>query len=102
MLTLRGRLDAASADAFVEHLAASIDKGERAFVLNLSGLEYVNSIGLRSLVAMSKTLAAQHGRIVLCALAHNVQHVFATVGFNSLFRVVATEQEALEWIGQAG
>src|SRR5690242_2536745 len=102
VLTLRGRLDAASADAFVDHLTGAMDKGERAFVLNLAGLEYVNSIGLRSLVGASKKLAAQHGRIVLCGPPHNVQHVFETVGFNSLFHVVATEQAALAWIGQGG
>jgi len=42
-----------------------------------------------------ETVRANGGDILLCNLQKNVFEIFDTLGFNQLYRVFATEEEAL-------
>src|ERR1035437_1787008 len=50
VVTVSGRMDAVTAPEFEKSIAAFIAQGEKAFVINLSGLEYISSAGLRSIL----------------------------------------------------
>ena len=65
-----GRIDHASADAFKAALApylAGVASGRDRAVLDLSGLEYISSAGLRVLMLASKQAKAQGGALVVAA-----------------------------------
>lgn len=57
----------------------------RNVVLDLSGVDYVSSFGLRGLLNIGKQLAPLGGSIRVSALRPQVRKVFAGSGFNSLF-----------------
>ena len=62
--------------------------------MNLAGLEYVSSAGLRVLLVTAKKLSRQNGKIVLCGLQDTVREVLTISGFLSIFQVAADEAEA--------
>lgn len=55
-------------DPLREQYRQWIEKGERAFVMDLSGLDLLNSIGLGKLVSYYTTLAREGGRVALAGL----------------------------------
>jgi len=102
ILTVRGRLDGTSAEAFGERLLSRIDGGERFFILDLAGLEYVSSVGLRALAMAAKQVTPLGGKIVLCAPPPRVQRVFQIAGFPTILTTVETQEDALACIHPRG
>ncbi|HCE44969.1 MAG TPA: anti-sigma factor antagonist [Lentisphaeria bacterium] len=93
-IAIKGRLDAVTASAAEAAINRTIDSGASNLVLDLSGLDYVSSAGLRVLLVTAKKLSRQNGKIVLCGLQNTVREVFTISGFLSIFPVAADEAEA--------
>lgn len=93
---LSGRLNASTASALEDHLTAAIDKGGRKFILELSGLDYISSAGLRVLLMAAKKLKEAEGRLVLSALQPQVKDVFEVAGFTALFPIFPGKEEAFK------
>jgi anti-sigma B factor antagonist len=94
-LAIGGRLDAASARPAEERLLQAIESGERRLVLDLQALEYVASVGLRSLMTAAKRMKGVEGRIVVCGLRPAIRQVFEIAGFDRLFESFPTREEAI-------
>lgn len=93
-LAINGRLDAVTATAAEADINKVIESGVSHLVLNLTGLDYVSSAGLRVLLVTAKKMSRQNGKIVLCGLQDAVREVFTISGFLSIFPVAADEAEA--------
>ncbi len=91
---LTGHLNATTALAAEATLASTIDAGALHLVLNLAGLDYISSAGLRVLLATFKKLSRQHGKLVLCELQPGVREILEISGLLTVFVVAATEAEA--------
>ena len=96
ILSVKGRIDATTAPEFEKSLSELIGKGETVFLLNFSGLEYISSAGLRSILATAKKLKEKDGKIILAGLKGPVEEVFKISGFYSLFRTFESEDAALQ------
>ena len=94
VLTVSDALDSVTAPEFEARLLRHIDAGERALLVDCSGVHYMNSAGLKALLLAMKRLEAGGGRIVLCGLDSNVQMVFGLTGFDRLFVIKADRAEA--------
>jgi len=66
-----------------------------AIVLDLSGLDYVSSAGLRCFMLASRQAKSQHGRIFVAALQPMVAEIFEISHFNLVFQVFPSVREAL-------
>lgn len=95
VIKINGRMDAVTAPEFENECNAWLDKGEKAFVIDLGDLEYISSAGLRSILAAAKKLKASQGSIHFCNLAGMVQEVFSISGFSTMFPIHGTLKEAL-------
>ena len=98
VLGVAGRLDQDNCDAFRADLMAHVEKSALeggAVVLDLSGLEYISSAGLRCFMLASRQAKAQHGRIFVAALQAMVAEIFEISHFNLVFQVFPTVREAL-------
>ncbi|MEY3018390.1 MAG: hypothetical protein RL336_1525, partial [Pseudomonadota bacterium] len=73
--SIEGRLDAVAADLVAAELLALVDGSGRKVLLNLSGLDYVSSLGLRVFVRVAKTVKAADGVLKLCCARPPVQKV---------------------------
>jgi anti-sigma B factor antagonist len=90
----RGRLD----HGLVPQLEATINQlladGRTHLIVDLSQANYVNSGGLRVLVAAWRTLRRQGGDLTLCGLNRRVGEIFETMGFHRIFRIYPTPADA--------
>jgi anti-sigma B factor antagonist/stage II sporulation protein AA (anti-sigma F factor antagonist) len=97
VLSPRGRIDHASAEAFKTalepHLAAS--GPDRPLVLDLGGVDYIASIGLRVLMLASRQARAQGGTIAVAALQPLVREIFEISKFTLVFGCYPSVAEAL-------
>lgn len=94
VVKVKGRIDAVTAPEFEKHLADLVAAGEKIFLLNFSGLEYISSAGLRSILVTAKQLKAKEGKLSFAGLQNSVKDVFKISGFGSLFKIYDTEAEA--------
>ncbi len=93
-----GRLDHDNCEEFRAGLQPHIEGGARqgsGVVLDLSGLEYISSAGLRCFMLAAREARNQGGRVVLAALRPVVAEIFQISRFNMLFEIHATVREAL-------
>jgi anti-anti-sigma factor len=98
VILVKGRMDAVTAPEFEKNLSDLISKGETAFLVNLSELEYISSAGLRSILATAKKLKEKQGKIFFAGLRGPVEEVFKISGFHSIFKVFDSEEAALKEI----
>ena len=96
IVSVKGRIDALTAPEFERNLSDWISKGEHAFILNFSELEYISSAGLRSILATSKKLKDKQGKILFTGLRGPVEEVFKISGFPSIFKTFDSEETALK------
>jgi anti-anti-sigma factor len=93
-----GRLDHDNCEAFrtglQPHLAQAVANRQR-IVLDLSGLAYVSSAGLRCFMLAAKEARASGGRIVLAALRPVVAEIFQISRFDLVFELFPSVREAL-------
>jgi len=94
ILSIGGRLDAYSAAEAEKKLDELITAGNVKIVLNLEGLEYISSSGLRVFLAQLKKVRKQQGDIKLCCMKPNIREVFDIAGFTQLFNIVENEAAA--------
>ncbi len=92
---ISGRLDILNSKELGNELTAVIDEGNKYLVLEMSGLEYVSSSGLRVLLQARKSLKPVGGTVVLCAMTEFVRKVVETTGFGSIFKITPTPEAAL-------
>ena len=98
LIHVAGRVDPITSKNFQDLLLPLLHgcTGEtRKVLLDLSGVHYMNSTGLRVLMLALRQCQKQQGEIVLAALQPFLQDVFKITRFDTLFQVFATVQEAL-------
>ncbi len=98
VLRVEGRLDQDTCEGFTTELMSHVDGAVReggAIVLDLSGLEYVSSAGLRCFMLASRQAKAHQGRIYVAALQPMVSEIFEISHFNLVFQVFASVREAI-------
>jgi anti-anti-sigma factor len=96
VMEVGGRLDSHSAGEVGDRMMAVATGGEKKVVLNLRGLDYVSSAGLRIILRLSRVLQSHGGELRVTDAQEMVASVLETAGFDSLLRIHATEASALE------
>ncbi|MFN2136576.1 MAG: STAS domain-containing protein [Candidatus Promineifilaceae bacterium] len=93
---LSGELNSSTAEQVQARLLELIGPGCK-IVLDMSGVNYISSVGLRALLLLYRETMRQDGRIVLCGLTEMVYDTMFITGFLDFFETFATCAE-----GQAG
>ena len=87
MVTVSGRVDSNTATVFEEALRKVIGEGQHNLVLELSGVDFMSSAGLRGMVSSLKASKSGGGDLVLAAPSDRVVQVMQLAGLTSLFTV---------------
>lgn len=95
VVAITGRLDAVTAPELDVQCAQWLKADQTKVVVDLSGLEYISSAGLRSILSAAKQLKTAGGGIAFCGLSGMVLEVFSVSGFTGLFPVHGSMDEAL-------
>ena len=92
LIRVEGRLDTLTAPEF--DAAGDRWTGGGRQVIDLSGLVYISSAGLRSLLLAQRRQSQQGGTLVLAGPSGLVQEVLSVAGFDTLFGIYETVEEA--------
>ena len=92
---LHGQLDTNTSPEFEQRLFKAITDGTRNLVLNLKGLHYISSAGIRVLLKAINAIRRLNGRIILCCLEDYVKEVFEISGMGVLLPIFPTSDVAL-------
>ena len=89
VIALSGSLDAAS--------VADFDAaGATKLVVDLGGIEYISSAGLRGILMLSKTARAGNVRVIFSDLRSMVAEMFKLSGFTNILRTAPDTASAVE------
>jgi len=94
ILRVAGRLDAVTAPEMETRLGAVVHGGARRAVVDLAGVDYVSSAGLRALLAGAKTMQQAEGKLSLAAPTASVRPVLEMAGFPAIIPLFETVEEA--------
>lgn len=81
---LRGELDLDRAGALAEELTALTNQGATAVTVDASGLNFIDSSGLRALLSAREQLDAAGATLQLTAMSPAVERVLEMTGTRSL------------------
>jgi anti-anti-sigma factor len=95
VVEMAGRLDSHTAGDAGDRLSAIARGPDKRVVLNLAGLTYVSSAGLRALLLCAKLLESHDGALRISDVQPQVLTVLETSGFNSLLSLHPSEREAI-------
>ena len=89
LVIANGRIDSANAAEFGSALEAVTKDGRYKIVLDMSGIEYMSSAGLRVLIATQKECKklGHGGEVVLASLTEMIHDAFDLAGFLELFTI---------------
>jgi anti-anti-sigma factor len=99
VLAPAGRLDSLTSNELEKRVASRLDAGERRLVLDLAGVEYISSAGLRVLLLAAKRLKEPPAALVLCGMGPSVRTVLELAGFLPLFAIEPGREQALARLG---
>jgi anti-anti-sigma factor len=94
-----GRVDSTTSLELERYLLGRLASGPQRVVIDMLGVEYISSAGLRVLLMLAKKLGPGSGRLVLCSMGAPVRQVFELAGFIPLFAVEASRELALARLG---
>lgn len=95
VVSVTGRMDAVTSPDFEKRFSELLATGEKTVIVDLAGLDYVSSAGLRAILTAAKRVSAAKGKLTFVGVKGQVQEVLKISGFLSILTVFATEEEAL-------
>jgi anti-sigma B factor antagonist len=93
-VALSGRIDIAGAHAIDMPLSV-VAGSRRAVIIDLEKVDFIASMGLRSLVIAAKSINSKRGKCVLLKPNENVTSVLTTSGIDTLIPIYLDETEAI-------
>lgn len=100
-VALQGRMDIMGAESIALPLA-TLAGAKQNLIIDMSGVTFLASIGIRHLVSAAKTLTRRGGRLVLLNATDMVTEVLTTSGLATLLPMVRSESEAIAALGLQG
>ena len=95
ILELSGRFDAYETLPVKEWLSQAADSPPALVVINMAGVNFIDSSGLALLVQGMKHCRRQNGDLALCHFQKSVQTIFELSCLDKTFNVFASEEEAV-------
>jgi anti-anti-sigma factor len=95
ILTVRGELDLRTSPELEDRLGAAFDSGAELVILDLRQIEFMDSTGLRALLAAHQRAHESGRRFALVRGADQVERVLTLTGVHDLLTIVDAPEELL-------
>lgn len=95
LLAPKGRVDETSADAFKDNLVEAVESGPETAIIDLSGIDYMSSRGLRGLTLAQRAANGSGTTIVLACPNDTMREILAISRYDMVFRVADTIEDAI-------
>ena len=95
LLELKGRFDAYEEEQAKQHLDQAITESSGRIVVNLSGVNFIDSTALALLVQGLKHCREQLGDLYICHLQEPIRIIFELTRLDKAFNILETEEDAI-------
>jgi anti-anti-sigma factor len=95
IITLKGNLDLSTSKQVDEEVLPVMETGESDFILDVSDLEYLSSIGMMSLTKYQLLLTKRKRFLKLIKPPDSVYNAMAILGFAKRFEIYDSIEEAI-------
>ena len=96
VLRLSGRIDTPNAPILEKKMHALIESGQKVVLLDMSGVDYLSSAGLRIFLSATKELKTRGGHFGLFNVQEDVMEIIKMAGFNKIIKLFDDEKQALQ------
>jgi anti-anti-sigma factor len=97
-----GYLNNITAERLEKECEASLKKGVRKVILNLSKVEFINSIGISILLSIIEIIKGSNGVFCFSNLSKVHEETFAVLDLKKHMQIFSTEDEALNHFKSKG
>jgi anti-anti-sigma factor len=97
ILRIKGRLDVVSSPEAEKRVFDAINNGKFNLLLDMEGVSYLSSAGMRMLLSINKRLRTMSGKLAICSVTTNVVDVLKMSGFDHTLHMFKTEEDALRF-----
>lgn len=94
-VVLQGRLDSTTVGAVEAPFTATLTASGKSVALDLTGLDFLSSLGIRMLLSAARVVTRRGGRVVLFGAQTMVAEVLTAMALDQVLPLVATEDEAV-------
>lgn len=96
LVKVSGRVDSSNAPDLEKALQELMEQGQFRIVVDMSGLNFISSAGLRVLISTAKTCRRwNRGDVYLAALPQPIMETFELAGLTRVFKVFPDVVEAV-------
>jgi anti-sigma B factor antagonist len=96
ILSLTGEVEVANAAQVRDAALKLVSGGSKYLVVDLSGVEYMDSTGLGTLVGLHKRLRESGGQVLIAGAQPRVKRIFDITGLTQVFRMHEDVSAALK------
>ena len=96
VLAVSGEVDVYTAPALRDRIADLLDSGQHQLVIDLGGVEFLDSTGLGVIFSLYRQLTPAGGQVVFASVSRPVQVVVQLTRTYKVFRQFPTVEAALE------
>jgi anti-sigma B factor antagonist len=100
VINVRGEIHLSTAPGFSRRLSAAIDHGSSALVLDLSGVEFIDSTGLSVLLNGLRRVTQLQGRLALVCANPTVLRLFHVTSLDETFDIFPGRAAACAHVAQ--
>lgn len=90
--TVNGEIDGKTAPGIQSELLGALQDGKK-LMLDMSGVTFLSSAGLRMLLMLYRQIATKKGKVVLVGVSEEIRDTMSMTGFINFF-ILADTQEA--------
>lgn len=94
-IALHGRLDTPGVDQIETRFNAAVVPSDRSALLDLGGVSFISSMGIRMLVTAARSMQSRQTRLVLFAAQPLVRESLETMAIGQLIPIVDDQAAAL-------
>ncbi len=95
VMSVSGRVDSATAPELENALKQLVDGNKVRIVLDLTGVDYMSSAGLRAMVSTLKSVKRASGDLRLANPSSRVAEVLRLAGLTSIFSIYTSQTDAV-------
>jgi anti-anti-sigma factor len=92
-LVARGELDVYVGPVIVEHVTELADRGVKLIILDLAGVTFLDSSGLRGIIKAGNVMSDHDGQLLIEGAAGATQRVLEITGMLEQYRAKSTDDD---------
>jgi anti-anti-sigma factor len=98
---VKGRITIGKVEEFDKYLLALQDDGVRKFILDLQGMDHIDSCGIGVLICFNERIRKANGAIRIVNTHPKVQKIFNMMSLDTFFTIDTDVEHALRSIEEA-